>query len=97
MANVILKPIVSKETGKTATNVEIVRSMYHTINDLVNPTDLNLTQSQRDEMESKAHKICGGSQGCKEFLEWSKQIVDEEDDVRAQQLIARTILPVRTN
>lgn len=97
MGQMILNPIRNKETGRVATNVEIVRAMYHSINNLVNPIDPTLSQQQKDEMQDKAYRICGGSKGCEEFLEWSKQIVDETDDKEANRLISRTLMPTIRN
>lgn len=88
----IIEPMRDKK-GRILTNVELIKIFYNKLNNLKNGVGAT-NQAQKDALEDKFYKICGGSSNAKELMSFMEQIVNEPDVDRAQKLFARALIPV---
>lgn len=53
------------------------------------------SQKEKEQMEKDYYRIVNGSQDGQLIMDWLKQIYDEKDPMRAQQLIANSLIPIK--
>ena len=89
-----IKPIRDKETKEVLSNVEVVKRFYAELLKLKegNPGDSTVELAKK---RAKLDAITNGN--TEQVLAWCKQIVETEDPVIAQNLIANTLIPVPTS
>lgn len=51
-------------------------------------------QKEKEQMEKDFYRIVNGSQDGKQIMEWLEQIYNEKDPLKAQQLIANSLVSV---
>lgn len=78
-----IQPMIDKETGKPITNVKAVRSFFKVLTKLRN--------SPIEEDQLQYNKIINGDET---IYQWFKQINDEPNDILAQSLINKTLIPI---
>ena len=75
------------------TNKEMVDNMYLTLCALRDGKGAK-NQKEKDEMYSNYLTIVHNSQDEKLIMEWLEQIYNEKDELRAQELIKKTLIPL---
>lgn len=88
----IIEPMRDKN-GKVLSNVKLIHIFYDKLLDMQNGKGCK-TQKEREQMEDRFYRICGGSTNADELMKYMKQIVEEPDEEKAQRLFARSLLPV---
>lgn len=84
--------IINNVDGKK-TNKEMVDNMYLTLCALRDGKGAK-NQKERDKMYSDFLTIVHNSQDEKLIMEWLEQIYNEKDELRAQELIKKTLIPI---
>jgi len=84
--------IINDGSGK-ATNKQICDEMYLTLCALRDGKGAK-SQKEKEQMEKDFYRIVNGSQDGDQIMSWLKQIYEEKDESRAQDLIAKSIIPV---
>ena len=88
----IIEPVRDKN-GKILTNVQLTKICYEELKKLRDGVGAS-TDREREVMEDRFLRICGGSRNAGEIMEFMEQIANEEDEDKAQKLLARGLLPV---
>lgn len=83
-----------KINGKTATNPQIVRSMYEQLSLMKNPP-IGTPKEEAEALRLEQIRICGGESNEPQVMEWLKYIANIDNDVLAQAEINKTLLPVK--
>ena len=91
----IIEPLKKKD-GTIYTNVEINNMCYEMLVRLRDGVGAK-TEKERAKMEDAYLHICGGSDNAEQIMGFMKQIYDETDERKAQELLARGLLPVAKN
>lgn len=89
----VIEPVKNKKTGKIYTNIEICHIMKKELDKLTNGVGAK-TKDERENMEIKAQKICGGSDRLEQVQKYLNQICSITDPDEAQRIFAKTIIPV---
>lgn len=80
--------------GKTATNPQIVRSMYKQLSLMKNPP-IDTPKQEAEELRLEQIRICGGEDNEHKVMEWLKHIAEIDNDAVAQAEIEKTLLPLK--
>jgi hypothetical protein len=88
----IIEPI-KKKNGQVYTNVELVKIYYDKLKALRDGEGAK-TQREREKMEDTFYQICGGSKNANDVMAFMKQIVDCPDEIEAQRIFQRGLIPV---
>lgn len=88
----ILKPLTKKD-GTVYTNVELIKIYYDKLKSLRDGQGAK-TEKERQHMEDNFYRICGGSQNAGEVMAFMEQIVNTPDEMQAQRLFERGLIPV---
>lgn len=88
----ILKPLTKKD-GTVYTNVELIKIYYDKLKSLRDGQGAK-TEKERQRMEDNFYRICGGSQNAGEVMAFMEQIVNTPDEMQAQRLFERGLIPV---
>lgn len=88
----ILKPLTKKD-GTVYTNVELIKIYYDKLKSLRDGQGAK-TEKERQRMEDNFYRICGGSQNAGEVMAFMEQIVNIPDEMQAQRLFERGLIPV---
>ena len=88
----IIEPVRDKD-GKVLTNVQLTKICYEQLKNLRDGVGAK-NDREREAMEDRYLRICGGSKYAGEIMEFMEQIASEEDEDKAQKLLARGLLPV---
>lgn len=88
----IIEPLKKKD-GAIYTNVEINNICYDELCRLRDGVGAK-NEKQRQKMEDTFFRICGGSQNAEKIMAFMKQIKDEPDEEKAQNLFKRGLIPV---
>ena len=79
-----------------STNKEICDQMYLTLCALRDGKGAR-NQKEKEQMEKDFYRIVNGSQDGEQIMSWLQQIYEENDERVAQDLIAKSIIPVTFN
>lgn len=52
-------------------------------------------QKEKEQMEKDFYRIVNGSQDGQMIMDWLQQIYDEKDPMKAQLLIANSLIPIK--
>ena len=88
----IIEPMRDKQ-GNVLTNVQMIHIFYDQLLKMKNGTGCK-TEKEKEKMEDRFYRICGGSDKADALMTYMKQIVDEPDEDKAQKLFARSLIPV---
>lgn len=83
-----------KINGKTATNPQIVRSMYQQLSLMKNPP-IDTPQEEAEKLRLDQIRICGGESNEPQVMAWLEYIAKIDNDVLAQAEINKTLLPIK--
>ena len=88
--------MIINDGERKATNKQICDEMYLTLKALKNG-DGAKSQKEKEQMEKDYYRIVNGSQDGDQIMAWLEQIYEEKDESRAQDLIAKSIIPISFN
>lgn len=88
----IIEPMRDKQ-GNVLTNVKMIKMFYNELYKMQNGIGCK-TEKEKEKMEDRFYRICGGSDKADNLMAYMKQIVDEPDEDKAQKLFARSLIPV---
>lgn len=80
--------------GKTATNPQIVRSMYQQLSLMKNPP-IDTPKEEADQLRLDQIRICGGEDNEPKVMAWLEYISKIDNDAVAQAEIEKTLIPIR--
>lgn len=86
----VLKNLYNKKTGKKVKNIEVVKEVYDTLNDMINIDSEDPVEHAK--AIANADTICGGSGNTQRVLDWCKQVLDCKNERDANDMINRTLL-----
>lgn len=79
---------------KKATNKEICDKTYLALCALRDGKGAK-SEKEKEQMEKDFYRIVNGSQDGQMIMDWLKQIYDEKDPMKAQMLIANSLIPIK--
>ena len=86
--------MIVNDGNKKFTNKEICDKTYLALCALRDGKGAK-NQKEKEQMEKDFYRIVNGSRDGQEIMDWLEQIYNEKDPMKAQQLIANSLVPVK--